>query len=139
MPIPKPARREPALAVVPDDGFGELRQLFTSRQADERASLAGLQEKLQATLMQAQLDLERTLDEIRTRTHRLRGAAAVLGFAELAAAANLLEQATAAAAGLQERRVNTRVSHALKILIQLLNHHASKASYPTPAAARVVG
>jgi HPt (histidine-containing phosphotransfer) domain-containing protein len=132
MPVNKVARRKPALPVVPDDSFDSLRKLFTSREAGESASLATLQEKLHATLMHAQQEIDRTLDEIRTRTHRLHGAAAILGFAELAAVANTLEQATAAAAGLQERRVNTRVSQTLKILIQLLRQHTSSVPFSTP-------
>jgi CheY-like chemotaxis protein len=96
MPIVKLARRKPTLPVVPDDGFDALRRVFSSKEAGESASVTTLHEKLHATLTHAQQVLDCTLDEIRTRSHRLRGGAAILGFAKLAAAANTLEQAATA-------------------------------------------
>jgi HPt (histidine-containing phosphotransfer) domain-containing protein len=79
-----------AQATLADDTFEQLQLAFYERLRKDRARLA----VLSTALAHAVRDPEPALQELRTFAHRLRGAAAIFGAAEVRDAAEDLELAT---------------------------------------------
>jgi HPt (histidine-containing phosphotransfer) domain-containing protein len=105
-----------AKAAIADDTFEELQLAFYERLRKDRAGLAALG----AALASAVADPAPALQELRTFTHRLRGAAAIFGAAEVRDAAEGLELAAQAAPHSLDDPDHGAVWSALALLTEVL-------------------
>jgi HPt (histidine-containing phosphotransfer) domain-containing protein len=106
----------PAAAVVPGDGFDELRDAFQARLKGDRVHFV----VLSAALARNVENPTRIFDDLQYRAHRLRGSASIFEVAEIASAANELEQAAASASVGQADNTDPAVWSALVTLVRLM-------------------
>jgi len=116
-PGPAPA---PAPAAT-GDGFDELREAFHARLKGDRVHFV----VLSAALARTDEDPTRIFDDLQYRAHRLRGSAAIFDVADVAAAADALEQAAASAVAAQADNTDAAVWSALVALVRLMGHSNS--------------
>ena len=107
---------ETATAVLPDDTFEQLQVAFYTRLRKDRARLV----VLGATLAHSGSNPAPAFEELQTFAHKLRGAAAVFGAAEIRDAAQALEVAAHAAQAEHASEGNGQVWSALTLLSDLL-------------------
>jgi len=112
----------------------KLQELFAVRLQSERVHFV----TLSAALARAEESPAGIFDDLTFRAHRLKGAAATFEFANLAAAAGALEQASFAAATSHAAHTDADVWEALVALVQMLGTIEETASHQTAteAAAR---
>jgi hypothetical protein len=113
-------------AAEPEDGFDALRRTFLVRLRGDQLRLT----TLAATLARAGVGPLPILEELRHIGHRMRGAAAMFEFLDLASAANALEQA----AGSTAAHATVGGASASTALTRLLTLLASMNARPVPAA-----
>jgi HPt (histidine-containing phosphotransfer) domain-containing protein len=94
----------------------KLQELFAVRLQSERVHFV----TLSAALARAEESPAGIFDDLTFRAHRLKGAAATFDFANLAAAAGALEQASFAAATSHAAHTDPDVWEALVALVQML-------------------
>jgi chemotaxis protein histidine kinase CheA len=110
-------RNDPtATTSVCDDTFEELQSAFYVRLREDRVRLVVLGTKLSGS----GANPAQAFEEVRMFAHRLRGAAAIFGAAEVRDAAQALELATQAAQSELATREDSRVWSALALLSDLL-------------------
>src|SRR5476649_1799117 len=107
----------PAAAVVPGDGFDELRDAFQTRLKGDRVHFV----VLSAALARNQENPTRIFDDLQYRAHRLRGSASIFEVAEIASAAEELEQAAATASAGHAENTDPAVWSALVTLVRLMS------------------
>lgn len=107
-----------AAGFVLDDGFAELREAFRSRLGSERIHLIALS----AALARADCVPAQILHDLRNRSHRLSGTAAIFELATIAKAARTLELAVDAVAATPTPAPDSRarISAALDALLHLI-------------------
>ncbi len=108
--------RKARVRVSPEDDFDGLRDVFHARLHSERAHLV----TLSAALAGTEENPARIFDDLVFRAHRLRGGAAIFEVAEIAAAANELEQAAVAASTAHANNTDAAVCAALAALVRLI-------------------
>ena len=108
----------PVAAVAPRDGFDELRDAFQARLKGDRVHFV----VLSAALARTEENPARIFDDLQYRAHRLRGSASIFEVAEIASAANELEQAAASAAAGHADNTDPAVWSALVTLVRLMGH-----------------
>ncbi len=106
----------PAAAVVPGDGFDELRDAFQTRLKGDRVHFV----VLSAALARNQENPIRIFDDLQYRAHRLRGSASIFEVLEIASAAKELEQAAAMASAEHADNTDPAVWSALVTLVRLM-------------------
>jgi HPt (histidine-containing phosphotransfer) domain-containing protein len=106
----------PAGAVLPRDGFDELRDAFQARLKGDRVHFV----VLSAALARTEENPTRIFDDLQYRAHRLRGSASIFEVAEIALAANELEQAAASASVGHADNTDPAVWSALVTLVRLM-------------------
>lgn len=116
--ISKRPRPAAAAAEEPADGFDELRDAFQARLRGDRVHFV----VLSAALARTDENPSRIFDDLQYRAHRLRGSAAIFDVAEVAAAANALEQAAASASTAHADNTDPAVWSALVALVRLMGH-----------------
>jgi HPt (histidine-containing phosphotransfer) domain-containing protein len=110
--------------VLPDDTFEQLQLAFYERLRKDRAGLA----ILGTALARAVTNPTPALEDLRTFAHRLRGAAAIFGAAEIRDAAQDLEVASYAAPNTLEDPANGAVWSAIALLADLLGSATEQAT-----------
>jgi HPt (histidine-containing phosphotransfer) domain-containing protein len=105
-----------AAAVVPGDGFDELRDAFQTRLKGDRVHFV----VLSAALARNKENPTQIFDDLQYRAHRLRGSASIFEVAEIASAANELEQAAALASAGHADNTDPAVWSALVTLVRLM-------------------
>ena len=108
--------RTARVRVSPGDDFDGLRDVFYARLQSERVHLV----TLSAALASIDENPARIFDDLVFRAHRLRGGATIFEVAEVAAAANALEQAAIAASMSHANNTDTAVWTALVALVRLM-------------------
>jgi HPt (histidine-containing phosphotransfer) domain-containing protein len=103
-------------AAAPEDGFDELRDAFQTRLKGDRVHFV----VLSAALARNQENPTQIFDDLQYRAHRLRGSASIFEVAEIAAAAQELEQAAATASACQADNTDPAVWSALVTLVRLM-------------------
>jgi HPt (histidine-containing phosphotransfer) domain-containing protein len=106
----------PATAVVAGDGFDELRDAFQTRLKGDRVHFV----VLSAALARNKENPTQIFDDLQYRAHRLRGSASIFEVAEIALAANELEQAAALASVGHAENTDPAVWSALVTLVRLM-------------------
>ncbi len=106
----------PPAAVVPGDGFDELRDAFQTRLKGDRVHFV----VLSAALARNQENPTQIFDDLQYRAHRLRGSASIFEVAEIASAAQELEQAAASASAAHADNTDPAVWSALVTLVRLM-------------------
>ncbi len=116
MKVSKHCQSALPVPITAEDPFEELRDLFFARLRSDRVRLTTFAEALERT----EGDPARTFEDIQLFAHRLRGGAAIFETSEVGIAANLLEQAAAAAAVAHADRSDASVCRALEGLLDRL-------------------
>jgi HPt (histidine-containing phosphotransfer) domain-containing protein len=117
---------------VPDDPFEQLRAAFQVRLQSDAVRLA----VLAAALARADADSASNFEDIRLFAHRVRGAAALFGAADIASVADALEQTAISAAHARAENSDTSIWTALEALAERLAAVNGKTIPAAPAAAR---
>jgi len=123
--------RNPALPIVFDTAFDELRDAFYDRLDEERLQLLSLG----AALAGSRSGNPRVIDHLALRAHRLQGRAEIFEIAAIAEAASRLEQAAIRALAPGVPNGDTSVQTALVALVQLISTF-SAAGADGPSAGR---
>jgi HPt (histidine-containing phosphotransfer) domain-containing protein len=118
--------RKPRIEISPDDAQESLRRKFHRRLQSERVQLAALA----TALTQTDKKPDGAFEELRLCAHRMHGAAAVFEYADVAAAAQRLEQASEAAAVAHAGVFDPAVWASLVSLIAVLDHVAPQSRGP---------
>jgi HPt (histidine-containing phosphotransfer) domain-containing protein len=108
--------REPRGGEAAADAIENLSGVFFARLQTERMQFA----TLSAVLAGSEGRPVAIFQDLQFRAHKLKGAAAIFEFPELAAAAHVLERASAEAARTQAEHSNPAVWAALVALVELL-------------------
>jgi HPt (histidine-containing phosphotransfer) domain-containing protein len=124
--------RASAKQIVPEDPFDELRDVFHARLRSDQVRLL----VLAASLACADTDPAPVFEDIRVFAHRVRGAAAVFGAADIGVIADALEQAAISAASAHAENSDPTVCTALEALAERLATVNDKAVASVPAGAR---
>jgi HPt (histidine-containing phosphotransfer) domain-containing protein len=103
------------------DDFDELRDAFHARLQIDRVHLV----TLSAALAGAEDDPGKIFDDLVFRAHRIRGGASIFEFADVAAAANALEQAAIGAHASHAGNADSSVWTALVALVRLMGSYES--------------
>jgi HPt (histidine-containing phosphotransfer) domain-containing protein len=118
-------KRRPRQTALPaeaeDDGFESLRLAFQARLESERVHFV----TLSAALARADENPAWIFEDLQYRAHRLQGGAAIFDEAEVALAAEALEQAAVAAAQTRADNTDENVWSALVTLVRLMGGHES--------------
>jgi HPt (histidine-containing phosphotransfer) domain-containing protein len=109
-------RRASPASSAPKDPFEELRDAFYARLRSDRVRLT----TLAALLARAEGDPASIFQDIQLFAHRLRGGAAIFEAPEIGVAANVLEQAAAAASVAHADNSDASVWTALESLVDRL-------------------
>ena len=120
MNLTRRSERKARIEISPEDAQESLRRKFHRRLQSERVQLAALATAL--TLAESKPDS--AFEELRLCAHRMHGAAAVFEYADVAAAAHRLEQASEAAAMAHTGVFEPTVWATLVSLIAVLDHVA---------------
>jgi chemotaxis protein histidine kinase CheA len=105
-----------AMRIHSRDGFEELRETFNSRLKSERIRLVAIS----TNLGRHDADRAQLLDELRQRTHRLSGTAAIFELTGLSTLAGVVELAVISAVASPENNTDFVMRAALNALIRLL-------------------
>jgi hypothetical protein len=108
-------------AEAEDGGFESLRLAFQARLESERVHFV----TLSAALARADENPVWIFEDLQYRAHRLQGGAAIFDEAEVALAAEALEQAAVAAARTRADNTDENVWAALVTLVRLMGGHES--------------
>jgi HPt (histidine-containing phosphotransfer) domain-containing protein len=103
---------------APDEEMEGLRAMFNARLQSERLHFV----VLSAQLARADNDPQRIFEDLKFRAHRLHGGAAIFEMAEMAAAADALEQAADAAQTMNADHTDATVWTALGKLVELIDN-----------------
>lgn len=103
---------------APDDEMDGLRAMFNARLKSERLHFV----VLSAELARADNDPQAIFEDLKFRAHRLQGGAAIFEMAEMAAAADALEQAADAAKTANADHTDENVWTALDSLVGLIDN-----------------
>ncbi|MEP6548392.1 MAG: Hpt domain-containing protein [Gammaproteobacteria bacterium] len=107
---------------VPNDGFDDLREAFQARLKGDRAHFV----VLSTALARTENIPTQIFDDLQYRAHRLRGSASIFEVAEIASAANALEQAAASASVSHADNTDPAVWSALVALVRIMGHGKPK-------------
>jgi HPt (histidine-containing phosphotransfer) domain-containing protein len=110
------------IPIAADDALESLRRTFHTRLQSERLQLA----ELSTALTQAETTAAEVFEELRLCAHRMRGAAAMFNYLDVAAAAKALEQSAEVAAMSHGNNFDPGVWTPLVALLGLLDHVAPR-------------
>jgi HPt (histidine-containing phosphotransfer) domain-containing protein len=114
------------IPIAADDALESLRRIFHTRLQSERVQLT----RLATALTQTELTPPGAFEELRVCAHRMRGAAAMFNYLDVAAAAKALEQVAAVAATRNAKNFDPAVWAPLVALLGLLGRVAPASLNP---------